>query len=149
MKTGLSIQEKLKDLRVERGLNLDELSKATNISKSALGSYENDDYKEINHGSIVTLAKFYGVSTDYLLGLTENRNHSNAELTELHLSDDMVELLKSGRINNRLLCEIATHPDFVNLLTDAEIYVNGVATMRLRDLNAMLEAIRLTVIRNY
>lgn len=64
MKTGLSIQEKLKDLRVERGLNLDELSKATNISKSALGSYENDDYKEINHGSIVTLAKFYGVSTD-------------------------------------------------------------------------------------
>lgn len=149
MKTGLSIQEKLKDLRVERGLNLDELSKATNISKSALGSYENDDYKEINHGRIVTLAKFYGVSTDYLLGLTENRNHSNAELTELHLSDDMVELLKSGRINNRLLCEIATHPDFVNLLTDTEIYVNGVATMRLRDLNAMLEAIRLTVIRNY
>lgn len=149
MKTGLSIQEKLKDLRVERGLNLDELSKATNISKSALGSYENDDYKEINHGSIITLAKFYGVSTDYLLGLTENRNHSNTELTELHLSDDMVELLKSGRINNRLLCEIATHKDFVNLLTDTEIYVNGVATMRLRDLNAMLNAVREEILRNY
>ena len=45
------------------------------------------------------------------------------ELTELHLSDSMVELLKSGRINNRLLCEIATHEDFVTLMTDTEIYV--------------------------
>ena len=29
--------------------------------------------------------------------------------TRLHLSDSLVGLLKSGRINNRLLCEIATH----------------------------------------
>ena len=92
--------------------HIEELAAVTGISKSALGSYENEDYKEISHGSLVTLAKFYGVSTDYLLCLTENRNHPNTELTELHLSDDMVELLKSGRINNRLLCEIATHKCF-------------------------------------
>ena len=108
MKQSITIQERLKDLRVERHLNLEELAAETGISKSALGSYENDDYKEINHGSLVTLAKFYGVSTDYLLCLTENRNHPNTALTELHLSDSMIDLLKSGRINNRLLCEIAT-----------------------------------------
>ena len=34
---------------------------------------------------------FYGVSTDYLMGLTENKNHPNTELQSLHLSDDMVE----------------------------------------------------------
>lgn len=107
MKQGMTVQERLKDLRVERHLKLEELAAVTGISKSALGSYENEDYKEISHGSLVTLAKFYGVSTDYLLCLTENRNHPNTELTELHLSDDMVELLKSGRINNRLLCEIS------------------------------------------
>lgn len=149
MKKGLSIQEKLKDLRVEKRLNLEELSAATGISKSALGSYENDDYKEISHGSIVTLAKFYGVSSDYLLGLSENRNHPNAELSQLHLSDDMVEMLKDGRINNRLLCEICTHPVFMKLLTNAEIYVDGIATMRLHDLNATLETIRLEIIRKY
>jgi len=53
MKTRISVQERLKDLRVERGLNLEELAQETGISKSALGSYENDndEYKEINHGS--------------------------------------------------------------------------------------------------
>ncbi len=128
MKQGITVQERLKDLRTERHLKLEELAAATKISKSALGSYENDELKEISHKNLVELAKFYGVSTDYLLCLTENRNHPGMELTELHLSDSMVELLKSGRINNRLLCEIATHEDFVTLMTDTEIYVDGVAT---------------------
>ena len=119
MKQGITVQERLKDLRTERHLKLEELAAATKISKSALGSYENDELKEISHKNLVELAKFYGVSTDYLLCLTENRNHPDTGLTELHLSDDMVELLKSGRINNRLLCEIATHEDFLTLMTDS------------------------------
>ena len=69
----------------------------------------------------MALANFYGVSADYLLCRTENRNHPDMDLTKLHLSDGMVEWLKSGRINNRLLCEIATHEDFVTLMTDIEI----------------------------
>ena len=36
----LSIQERLKDLRVERGLTLGQLAEQTGLSKSALGSYE-------------------------------------------------------------------------------------------------------------
>ena len=105
MKSRLSIQERLKDLRVERGLKLEELAEQTGISKSALGSYEADDYKEINHGSLVKLADFYQVSLDYLFGRTENRAQVNTPLAELHLDDKAVELLKSDRINNRLLCE--------------------------------------------
>ena len=149
MKRSITIQERLKDLRVERHLNLEELAAATGISKSALGSYENDDYKEINHGSLVTLAKFYGVSTDYLLCLTENRNHPNTTLTELHLSDSMIDLLKSGRINNRLLCEIATHEKFVELMADTEIYVDGMATMRFHDINNSLAAVRAMILEEH
>ena len=149
MKQGVTVQERLKDLRTERNLKLEELAAATGISKSALGNYENDDYKEINHGSLVALAKFYGVSTDYLLCLTENRNHPNTELTELHLSDDMVELLKSGRINNRLLCEIATHGDFVTLMADTEIYVDGIATSHFKDLGSLLAVLREQILSRY
>ena len=149
MKQKMTIQERLKDLRSERHLKLEELATATGISKSALGSYENEEYKEISHGSLVTLTKFYGVSTDYLLCLTENRNHPNTELTELHLNDDMIELLKSGHINNRLLCEIATHKDFVTLMTDTEIYVDSIATMHFKDFNSLLEVLREQVLSKY
>lgn len=149
MKQGITIQERLKDLRMERHLKLEELAAVTGISKSALGSYENEDYKEISHKSLVALAEFYEVSTDYLLCLTENRNHPNMELTELHLSDGMVELLKSGRINNRLLCEIATHENFITLMADIEIYVDGVATMHFNDFNSLLEVLREQVLSQY
>ena len=45
----LTIQERLKDLRVEHGLTLEQLAEQTNLSKSALGSYEADAYKDISH----------------------------------------------------------------------------------------------------
>ena len=63
----LTIQERLKDLRVERGLTLEQLAEQTHLSKSALGSYEAEDFKDISHYALIKLARFYGVTTDYLL----------------------------------------------------------------------------------
>ena len=122
MKTRISVQERLKDLRVERGLNLEELAQETGISKSALGSYENDndEYKEINHGSLLKLADFYQVSVDYLLGLTNNRKYENTP--------------------------IISHEKFKELLADAEIYVDGMATMRFHDMNSSLAAVRAMIL---
>ena len=108
----LSIQERLKDLRVERGLTLEQLAEETKLSKSALGSYEVDDLKDISHYALIKLAKFYEVTTDYILGRSKNRNHPNADLADLRLSNDMIELLKSGLIDNSLLCELVVHPNF-------------------------------------
>ena len=123
----LTIQERLKDLRVERGLTREQLAEQTGLSKSALGSYEADDFKDISHYALIKLAKYYGVTADYLLGLTETKSYPNADLADLRLSDDMIDLLKSGRIDTALLCELAAHPDFMKLLADIQIYVEGIA----------------------
>lgn len=74
----LSIHERLKDLRVERGLTLEQLAEQTHLSKSALGSYEAEDFKDISHYALIKLAKFYGVTVDYLLGVAETKSHPNA-----------------------------------------------------------------------
>ena len=149
MNVNLTIQEKLKDLRVSRGLNLEQLAEQTGISRSALGQYETEDYKDISHTSIITLAKFYGVSTDYLLGMTENKNHPDTDLSGLHLSDGMIELLKSRKINTRLLCELAAHRDFVKLMADIEIYVDGIAAMQIQSLNSAVDLARVEIVGRY
>ena len=107
------------------------------LSKSALGKYESDDHKDISPFAIAELAKFYGVSTDCLMGLIETKNHPNTALHELHLSDGMIDVLKSGQLNNRLLCEMVTHEGFQRFLTDAEIYVDRIADMRVNDMNTI------------
>lgn len=142
MQPKLTIQERLKDLRVERSLTLEQLSAETGISKSALGKYEADDFKDISPFSMVELAKFYGVSTDYLLGLTEQKNHPNTELDALHLGDDAIEVLRTGKFNHRLLSELICHKDFQRFMLDAEIYVDRIADMRVNDMNVVLEAVR-------
>ncbi len=115
MHTKLSIPERLKDLRVvDKHLTLEQLAEQTGLSKSALSKYESDDYKDISPFAIATLAEFYGVSTDYLMGLSENKNHPNTELQALHLSDDrlvLVGLLRS-RFGKQLNFQIGQHHQF-------------------------------------
>ena len=145
----LSIQERLKDLRVECGLTLEQLAEQTHLSKSALGSYEAEDFKDISHYALIKLAKFYGVTADYLLGLSETKNYPNADLADLHLSDDMIELLKRGLVDNSLLCELAVHPDFPRLMADLEIYVNGVAVKQVQTVNAIVDTMSATIMKQH
>lgn len=143
----LSTQERLKDLRVERGLTLEQLAEQTHLSKSALGSYEADEYKDISHYALIKLAKFYGETADYLLGLSETKNYPNADLAYLRLSDDMIELLKIGLVDNSLLCEMAAHPDFPRLMADLEIYVNGITGKQVQSANAIVDTVSATIMK--
>ena len=142
MQVKLTIGERLKDLRVERKLTLEQLSAEVGISKSALGKYESDNGKDISPYSILLLADYYGVSCDYLMGRTETKNHPNTALHELHLSDASIDILKTGKFNHRLLSELICHKDFQRFMLDAEIYVDRIADMRVNDMNAVLEAVR-------
>ena len=125
----LTIQKKLKDERVNRHLSLTELAEATGISSSTLGNYD--------------------LSLDYLMGLTENKNHPNTSLHELHLNDSTVDLLKSGTLNNRLIYEMICHSGFPRLLADIQICVDRIADMRFHDMNLVLEAAKQTVMEQY
>ena len=142
MQVKLTIGERLKDLRVERKLTLEQLAAEVGISKSALGKYESDNGKDISPYSILLLADYYGVSCDYLMGRTETKNHPNTALHELHLSDASIDVLRTGKFNHRLLSELICHKDFQRFMLDAEIYVDRIADMRVNDMNAVLEAVR-------
>ena len=54
----------------------------------------------------------------------------------------MVELLSNEKINNRLLCELTTHPNFLRQMVDMEIFIDRIADMRVNQMNLILEATR-------
>ena len=149
MNIKLTLGERLKDLRVERNLKLEALAEQTGLSKSELSKYESDDVTDLSIYAVTTLAEFYGVTTDYLLGVTENKKRPDAVLSDLHLSDGAVDVLRNGKFNHRLLCELLEHPDFARWMTDLEICVDGLVSDRIRDMNAMVEATRQELERRY
>lgn len=62
--------ERLRELRTEKGMSMKQLSKALNTTDAAISNWEND----INEPKITYLkviAIYFGVSTDYLLGLED------------------------------------------------------------------------------
>jgi len=134
MKCKLNLPEKLKDLRVEHSLSLEQLAEATKISRSALGIYENDETREIGGEKLRALAEYYHVSADYLLGITDTKKAADADLSALKLDDDTIELPKNRHFKHRLLCKIIRHPAFEIYIADIEIHVNGIATSQIHTL---------------
>ena len=150
METKLTIGERLKDLRVERDMNQKDVENQAGISTSTLSTYENDTVGNVNVAAIIKLAEFYEVQPEYLLCLTDNKKRPDASIQDLHLSDGTVDiLLKDKALNHRLLCELVEHPGFRQLMMDLEIYVNGLVSDRIRDANAMLEAMRQLICEKY
>ena len=149
MNIKLTLGERLKDLRVERHLKLETLAEQTGLSKSALSKYESDDVTDLSIYAVTTLAEFYGVTTDYLLGVTENKKRPDAVLSDLHLSDGAVDVLRNGKFNHRLLCELIVHENFQRFMTDLEIYVDGYVSANIQNLNAGLEATRQMLKKKY
>ena len=142
MRVKLDTSERIKDLRVEKRLTMEQPAELAGLSSSAIGKYESGEYKDISAFAIAKLADKLGVSTDYLLCRTEQKNHPNTALNALHLGDDAIEVLKTGKFNHRLLSELICHKDFQRFMLGAEIYVDRIADMRVNDMNAVLEAVR-------
>lgn len=60
--------ERLRELRLEKGLSMKELAKELNITDATISYWEND----VNEPKITylkSIALYFNVSTDYLLGL--------------------------------------------------------------------------------
>ena len=89
------------------------------------------------------------MTADYLLGLSEMKNHPNADLADLRLSDEMIDLLKSGRIDNTCCVSWRRTRDFPRLMADLEIYVNGTALKQAQGANAIVDTMSATVIKKH
>ena len=67
------IGERLYDLRKDAGLTQDELAAIPNINKHSISSYEREK-SEPPDAIKIGIAKYFHVSVDYLLGLTDDPN---------------------------------------------------------------------------
>ena len=62
--------EKLKELRIDKGLTQKKVAEALSVTVSTLSHWE-CNYQEPSYKYLLTLCRFYEVSADYLIGLTE------------------------------------------------------------------------------
>ena len=74
---------RIKDLREDRDLRQLDVAKATGIDQRSLSNYETGKTNPDSE-TVVKLARFFGVSCDYLLGVSEmNLQGNKAVIKEL------------------------------------------------------------------
>ena len=89
------IGERLYDLRKDFGLTQDELAELLKINKHSISSYERDK-SEPPDAIKICMAKFFGVSVDYLLGLTDDPNPYNGRHPVIRLPMHFPESAKQS-----------------------------------------------------
>lgn len=141
----LTVSERLKDLRKEHNLTIQELEEKTGVSHSALGRYESGNQTDLSPYNLIKLADFYDVTMDYLMGLTDQRKPSNDSIGSLRISEEAIEVLRSKKINNHVLSKLITHEGFKLLLIDIEIYIRCILTAEIDKQNLLMDFGRIKI----
>lgn len=124
--------ERLRDLRTEKGWSQQEVADLIGVNKTSYSAWELGAYKrhdsnklrrrpvEISGKYVSALARLYGVSADYILGLSDFQTIDGAALHAVTgLSDDALRVLRAynsptmsyhlGRDISRLIVDFGRH----------------------------------------
>lgn len=95
----MKAMNKIKELRKAKKMYQSDLAKELNVSQSMVSYWESGTY-EIDHETLKSLADYFGVSIDYLLGYTAQPNDSDKP-------KDLIEFLdrETVALNGRLMTE--------------------------------------------
>lgn len=87
---------KLRNLRIEHKLTQAQVAERIGLAPSAVSSYESGD-RYPTYDTLITLARMYHVSTDYLLGVTKTRTIDTRGLNDVAVDvlDRLAELLRN------------------------------------------------------
>ncbi len=69
----MNYTKRLYDLRIDNDLKQEDVAKVLKITTQAYGMYENKK-RSLPIESLVILCRFYNVSADYILGLSDEKN---------------------------------------------------------------------------
>ncbi|WP_454053411.1 helix-turn-helix domain-containing protein [Clostridium sp. Marseille-Q7071] len=103
------IGERIKELRKENGITQEELAKNIDVSTSMVGMYETNARKP-SYEVLIKIAKYFGVSTDYLLNTEEKLDAAMNSLNKInHMTKETLAPKHKGTNKNDVdkeLCDI-------------------------------------------
>jgi len=88
---------RIKKLRLDRGLSLDGLAKELSVNKSRIGMWENNGTVP-RDDILIKLSRYFGVSIDYLLGNEERENRVPASGERIHYIQRGLDKLDEKRL---------------------------------------------------
>lgn len=98
----MNVGERIKKIRKEQGLSVDELAVLLGKDRATIYRYESNDIKSMPLDILVPISEALGVSPVYIMGLTDDKHFSLSE--NVYLDDKETEMIMV-----KLLQDIVPH----------------------------------------
>ena len=95
-----SLAYRLSNLRKDHDLSQKQLADQLHVTHSQISRIESGETKNPNISIVIDAARFFHVSTDYLLGITQITSPKSYDISELGLSEEAVTRLITTRIDD-------------------------------------------------
>ena len=93
----MTMGERIKELRLQHGMTLEELGKALGVQKTAIRKYEIGTVENIPRASIIKMSQIFGVSPSYILCMDEETSEIDEYLEELKNRPEMRTLFSISK----------------------------------------------------
>ena len=110
-----SFAYRLSNLRKDHDLSQKQLADQLHVTHSQISRIESGETKNPNISIVIDVARFFHVSTDYLLGITQITSPKSYDISELGLSEEVVMRLITRRIDVDILNRLLEHENFPKL----------------------------------
>ena len=112
-------------LRQDRGWSQKELAEKIFVAHSQISRLESGETTNIGSSFLISLAKIFHVSTDYLLCLTPISVPKSYDISQLGLSEEVIRRLILKTIDPDILNRLLEHEQFPKLCTLIKNYFNN------------------------
>ena len=128
-------RERIQDLLRENNMSQAELAEKIGLSESALSRYLSGQTDKLSADNIVSIARVFDVTTDFLLCLTDIPFTTNFDIEKLGLTVDAAKNLLERKVNPNVISTLLEMQEFI-LLTQKLDQIRkgtmaaGIASMR-------------------
>lgn len=120
-----TLRDRIRDLCRSRSISQSTLAQELGIDKSTLSRFLTEKTNKLSSEYVVMIAGYFGVSTDFLLGLTNIAARKNHDIEALGLSAEAAVNLAQNRVNQEVVCQLLESPRFAELTRQIALYQQG------------------------
>ena len=123
MAAGATFGARLEHLKTRKGVNETDLAKVFGVNRSTVNRILKGETEKVSFRMIIDAAQYFGVSTDFLLGLTDMPDPMNHPVEELKLTQGAAKAILYEDVHIEILNRLLENPRFCQLTQTMAYYL--------------------------
>ncbi len=134
-------RNRLIDLCKSRKISQSQLAGVLGVDRSALSRFLRGKTDSLSHEHVIAIAKYFNVTTDFLLGETDDPGRINYDIGELGLTVKAAERLFTRKVDPAVLCKLLEHERCGELIHEIGLYLDETMASGIAAQNQLLNSL--------